>query len=373
MIRKKTIAHIVRKEFIQTFRDKRMLIPIFIAPVLQLILFGYAVTTDIKNISLAVLDFDRSPESRHLIDSISQTDYFKLDFHVSSYREIEGLIDKGKIMMALIIPEKFENRLKNMEQTTLQVIVDGTDANSATIIVSYISKIVAKFSERILSEVMERKPVGIPISQPRIWYNPALKSSVYMVPGVICLILLLTTLILTSMAVTKEREMGTLEQLIVYPIKPWELILGKTVPFIIIGFCDVVLIVLAGRIIFDLPIRGSLVFLFGVCFVFILTTLSLGLFISTISRTQQQAMMTAVFFILPAMLLSGIFSSLESMPRIIQFITLLNPLRYFVRAVRGILLKGNGISILWPQVLALCVFGVMAITLSSLRFKKHLE
>lgn len=194
-----------------------------------------------------------------------------------------------------------------------------------------------------------------------------------MVPGVICLILLITTLLLTSMAVTKEREMGTLEQLIVSPIKPWELILGKTIPFVFIGFCDVVLIISAGKLIFDVPIRGNLLFLFGVALLFVLTTLSLGLFISTISRTQQQAMMTAFFFAMPAMLLSGIFSPIENMPRIIQQITLLNPLRYFSTAVRGILLKGNDISILWPQVLALFIFGITASVFSSLRFKKYLE
>jgi ABC-2 type transport system permease protein len=175
------------------------------------------------------------------------------------------------------------------------------------------------------------------------------------------------------MAITKEREMGTLEQLIVSPIKPWELILGKTIPFIIVGLLDVVLIIIAGKLIFDLPIRGSLLFLFGVCFIFILTTLSLGLFISTISRTQQQAMMTAIFFMMPAMLLSGIISPVESMPEIIQYITVLNPLKYFAKAVRGILLKGNGFMILWPQVLALVIFGITATILSSLRFKKHLE
>jgi ABC-2 type transport system permease protein len=175
------------------------------------------------------------------------------------------------------------------------------------------------------------------------------------------------------MAITKEREMGTLEQLIVSPIKPWELVLGKTIPFIIVGLLDVVLIIIAGKLIFDLPIRGNLLFLFGVCFVFILTTLSLGLFISTISRTQQQAMMTAVFFMMPAMLLSGIFSPVESMPRIIQYLTVLNPLKYFAKTVRGILLKGNDFWILWPQVLALVGFGIAAIVLSSLRFKKHLE
>jgi len=369
----RTILHIIRKEFIQTFRDKRMLVPIFVAPLLQLIIFGFAVTTDIKNISTAVLNFDRTPESRSFISSFSQSDYFKLDFQLNSYEEIDNLIQKGKIQVAVVIPQKFENDLKKMKKTSIQVIIDGTDANTATIIMGYISKLLGQYSEKIFAENINRKSLGIPIPQPRVWYNPDLKSSVYMVPGVICLILLLTTLILTSMAITKEREMGTLEQLIVSPIKPGELILGKTIPFIIVGLFEVVLIIIAGKLIFNLPIRGSLLFLFGVCFVFILTTLSLGIFISTISRTQQQAMMTAIIFMMPAMLLSGIFSPIESMPKAIKYITVLNPLKYFVRAVRGILLKGNDFLILWPQVLALVIFGITAIILSSLRFEKHLE
>jgi len=368
----RTVRHIIRKEFIQTFRDRRMLFPIFVAPVVQLILFGYAVTTDIKHISLAVLDYDRTHESRHLVSSFSQSESFNLDFYLKSFQEIDGLLDKEKIKAAVVIPQKFEKNLKKGE-TSLQVILDGTDANSATIIMSYISQLIAKHSENILTEIRDSRGVGVVLSQPRVWYNPNLKSSVYMVPGVICLILLITTLLLTSMALTKEREMGTLEQLIVSPIKPWELIIGKTIPFVLIGLCDVVIIISAGKLIFDVPIRGSLLFLFGVALLFVLTTLSLGLFISTISRTQQQAMMTAFFLAMPAMLLSGIFSPIENMPKIIQYITLFNPLRYFSTAVRGILLKGNDITILWPQVLALFIFGITASVFSALRFRKYLE
>jgi len=224
-----------------------------------------------------------------------------------------------------------------------------------------------------MTEVLGRNVSGLLKPQERIWYNPDLKSSIYMVPGVICLILLLTTLLLTAMAITKEREVGTLETLIVSPIKPWELILGKTAPFVLIGFVDIVLILLAGRIIFGLPIRGSIPFLLGISFLFIVTTLSIGLFVSTISRTQGQAMTSVLFFMMPAMLLSGIFTPLESMPRVIQYLTLLNPLRYFGRAVRGILLKGNGPEVLWPEILALFLFGLVTLGVSSLRFRKHLE
>lgn len=367
------IPHIVRKEFIQTFRDKRMLLPIFVAPVIQLVLFGFAMTTDIKNIPMAVVDYDRSTESRRLLSSFSQSDYFHLNYHLWGYHEIEILLQKGKIKAAAIIPQNFEKDLHGGAKTSIQIILDGTDANSAAIILSYISRLVAQHSENLFVGIQGNLPAGLINPQPRIWYNPELKSSAYMVPGVICLILLLTTLILTSMAITREKEMGTIEQLLVSPIKSWELILGKTVPFVLIGLGDIILIIAAGKLIFDLPVRGSLLLLFAVALVFILTTLSLGLFISTISRTQQQAMMTAFFFVMPAMLLSGIFTPIESMPPLVQHITFLNPLRYFSHAVRGILLKGNDLAVLWPQILILFLFGLTAIILSSLRFKKYLE
>ena len=368
-----TILNILRKEFIQTFRDKRMLLPLFVAPVLQLLLFGYAVNLDINHIPFAILDYDHTQGSRTLIASFHNTEYFDIKFALSSSKEIDDLLQRRKIQAALVIPDDFAKNLKNRRKAPLQVIIDGTDANSATIIQNYISLIAAKYSESILIEALGRKPQGMVIPEPRIWYNPELRSSLYFVPGVICMILLITTLTLTSMAITREREIGTLEQLIVSPIKPWELILGKTLPFVIIGFMDVVLILAAGKLIFNVPIRGSLLYLFAMCFLFVLTTLSLGLLISTISRTQQQAFMLAFFFAMPAMLLSGIFTSIESMPKAIQVLTYLNALRYFGTAVRAILLKGNGISILWPETLALFIFGVLALTISSLRFRKYME
>jgi ABC-2 type transport system permease protein len=369
----RTVLHIVRKEFIQTFRDKRMLLPIFGAPIIQLILFGYAVTTDIKHISLAVLDYSKTIESRHFISLFTQTEYFDLNFHLDSPKEIDSLLEKGRIKAAVVIPYEFEKNLREGEKTSLQVLVDGADANTATIVQNYLFQIIAQYSQKIFLDLMPKRAFGVISPQPSIWYNPNLKSSVFMVPGIICLILLITTLVLTAMGITREREIGTLEQLIVSPIKAIELMLGKTIPFMIIGFCDIILITLAGKIVFDVPIRGNIFFLLGVSFLFILTTLSLGLLISTISRTQQQAMMTAFFFAMPAMLLSGIFSPIDSMPKIIQYLTLLNPLRHFGKVVRGILLKGNNFSDLWPQVLVLFVFGVLAMVLSSLRFRKYLE
>ena len=367
------VCHIIRKEFIQTFRDKRMLIPLFIAPVLQLILFGFAATTDVKNISIGVLDNDKSQESRSLISNFLHTEAFRLDHTIGSSGQIDDLIQRGDIKVAIVIPANFEKDLNGGQNTSIQIILDGSDANSATIVLSYIARLLSSHSEKILTEVLGQNVSGLLKSQERIWYNPDLKSSIYMVPGVICLILLITTLLLTAMAITKEREVGTLETLIVSPIKPWELIIGKTVPFALIGLVDIVLILVAGKIIFGLPIRGSIPFLLGVSLLFIVTTLSIGLFVSTISRTQGQAMTSVLFFLMPAMLLSGIFTPLESMPKVIQHLTLLNPLRYFGRAVRGILLKGNGPAVLWPEILALFLFGLLTLGVSSLRFRKYLE
>jgi ABC-2 type transport system permease protein len=367
------IRHIIRKEFIQTFRDRRMFLPLFVAPVIQLILFGFAATTDVRQVPLGVLDMDKSPESRRLVSNFLHTDTFRLRQNLGSYKEIDSLIQGGKIKAAVVIPSNFEKNLARGQETAVQILIDGSDANSATIVLGYISRLLGSHSERIVAEILGQEDPSPLALEERIWFNPDLKSSIYMVPGVLCIVLLLTTLLLTSMAITKEREMGTLESLIVSPIRSWALIIGKTTPFVVIGLIDILLIVLAGKIVFGLPIRGSLALLFGISLLFILTTLSIGLFISTVSRTQQQAITSALFFLMPAMLLSGIFTPLESMPRIIQSLTLLNPLRYFGRAVRGILLKGNGLDILWPDIVILFLFGLAALAFSSLRFKKYLE
>jgi ABC-2 type transport system permease protein len=369
----RTVLTIVRKEFLQTFRDRRMAIPLFVAPVIQLILFGFAVTTDVKNITLAVADMDHSPASRTIAAAFAESGYFDLQAPLESPDGLDDAVRDGRIQTGLVIPAHFQRDLQTGRSVPLLCVLDGTAPNTATIIQSYVSLILAKFSQDIAARVLFQTASGIVLPEPRVWYNPELKSSVYMVPGVICLVLLIVTLIMTAMAITREREMGTLEMIIVSPIRPVELILGKTIPFVLIGFCDIFLVVGVGRLVFHVPILGSLFFLFVCSAIFIMTALGLGLLISTVSRTQQQAMMTAFVFILPAMLLSGIFSPIESMPRPAQLLTYANPLRYFGKIVRGILLKGNGLDILWPELSALFVFGVAALVLSSLRFKKRME
>ena len=369
----RTVLTILRKEIIQTFRDKRMLIPIFVAPVLQLILFGFAVTTDVKNITLAVVDQDHSPASREVIASFQESGYFALQPPLDSSTQVDAAVRDGRIQTALVIPAHFERDLQAGRSVPLLCILDGSAPNTATIIQSYVSLILSQFSRDMAARVLFQTAAGIALPEPRVWYNPELKSSIYMVPGVICLILMIVTLMMTAMAITREREMGTLEMIIVSPIRPVELILGKTIPFVLIGFCDIFLILGVGKLVFQVPILGSLPFLFLCSTAFILNALGVGLLISTVSRTQQQAMMTAFVFILPAMLLSGIFSPIESMPRPAQILTYANPLRYFGRIVRGILLKGNGLNILWPELLTLFLSGLALLTISSLRFKKRLE
>ncbi|MBM3293417.1 MAG: ABC transporter permease [Candidatus Aminicenantes bacterium] len=367
------VRHIVRKEFLQLFRDRRMLIPLFLGPVIQLVLFGFAATIDVKNISLAVVDQDRTEDSRALVSAFTQSGYFTVRENPESPTALDVLLQTGRVRSALVFPADFSRRLGRMEAAPLQVLIDGADANSATIIQSYVLLIAAKYSAGVAGRALGGAFEPVSMIEPRVWYNPELKSSVWMVPGVISMILLLTTLILTAMAVTREREIGTYEQLIVSPIRPVELILGKTVPFVIIGFADVVLVLLAGRLVFHVPMRGSLPFLFGAAFIFLLTTLGTGLLISTISRTQSQAMMSAMFFVMPAMLLSGVFSPIKGMPRLVQYLTYLNPLGYFGKIVRAILLKGSGPDVLWPELAALAAIGLAVFTLSALRFRKRLE
>jgi len=350
-----------------------MLIPIFLGPVIQLVLFGYAATIDVKDISLAVVDQDRTEDSRTLVSAFTQSGYFTVRANPESPTALDPLLETGRVRSALVIPADFSRRLGRGETAPLQVLIDGTDANSATIIQSYVALIAAKYAASVAARALGGIFEPVSMIEPRVWYNPELKSSVWMVPGVISLILLLTTLILTAMAVTREREIGTFEQLIVSPIRPVELVLGKTVPFVIIGVIDVVIVLLAGRLVFHVPMRGNLLFLFGAAFIFLLTTLGTGLLISTISRTQSQAMMSAMFFVMPALLLSGVFSPIEGMPRLVQYLTYLNPLRYFGKIVRAILLKGSGPDVLWPELAALAAIGVTVFTLSALRFRKRLE
>jgi len=370
----KKIKYLIIKEFLQIRRDKKLLPPIFLAPIIQLILLGYAVTFDVKNISLSVYDMDNSYNSRKLISEFTSSGYFILESKTVDYDELERVIQGNKASMGLVIPEDFEKNIKGGTTAPLQLIVDGSDANTSNIGMAYAKSVVALFTRDLLA----RKRLSLKTTKInpvfRSWYNPELKSKYFFVPGVLCMLLMLVTMILTAMVIVKEREIGTMEQLIVTPIKPVQLIAGKLIPFIIIGFIDINLVLFVSYFFFSIPIKGSILLLYFLSGVFIVTTLGLGLFISTISKTQQQAMMTAAFFfMMPFLYLSGFVFPIENMPELLQYVTYLIPLRYFITIIRGIFLKGNGLNVLWDELVILLAFGIGIFTLSVLRFNKKLE
>ncbi|MBI5632948.1 MAG: ABC transporter permease [Nitrospirae bacterium] len=368
----KRIRHVVIKEFIQLFRDRRMKAIIFVIPVMQLIVFGYAVTTDVKDISTAVYDLDRSSESRELFRRLEASGYFRIGYHVSSPFEIQGLMDRGEITVAVQINHGFSSDLKRGNQAAVQVLLDGTDSNTATVAMDYANRIITKYAKDLGTGRIAVSPFGVELRE-RAWYNPELRSKNYNVPGVIAFVIMLTCLLLTSMAVVREREIGTMEQLMVTPIRPVEFILGKTIPFALIGFFEMLLVTAIALLKFDIPMKGSFLLLFASTAIYLLSVLGMGLFISTIARTQQQALMATFLFYVPAVLLSGFMFPIENMPEVIQYGTYLNPLRYFLVIIRGIFLKNSGLAVLWPQILSLFMLGILVITVSSMRFRKRMR
>ncbi len=371
------IAEIIKKEFYQIRQDKRMLGVSILAPVLQVLLLGYAATTDIKNSTMVVCDLDRTAESRNFTREFTNSEYFTERYRVDIPVDADEYLETGKASIILVIPAQFGNALLSHRTAQIQVILDGTDANTATVLLAYATQIVAAFSNKVVlqSRVVGRgATIGAIEPEPRIWFNPDLKSSYYMVPGVVALVLMIITMTLTSLGIVKEKEIGTLEQLLVTPIQPYQLIIGKLIPFSIIGFVDVLFVLAIARFWFQVPMVGSLPLLFGLSGLFILTTLGLGLFISTIAKSQQQAMMIAqFFFFMPFIFLSGFAFPVSNMPGVIRMITYIIPLRYFLEIVRGIFLRGSGLAELWPQALMLFLFGVAVLTLSVLRFEKKLS
>lgn len=372
------IKHMLIKEFIQILRDPKLKIVIFVIPTLQVLAFGYAVNLDVKNISTAVYDLDHTQASRELIARFMESGYFEIKEYVNNESRGRDLIDQGKAQVMLRLDKGFEQDLLAGKSAHAQIIVDGTDSNTASVALNYSTKIASQFSQQILIARTSRL-TGSPLEagqidmQTRAWFNDNLESRNFYVPGVIAVIIMIVTLILTSAAVVREKEIGTIEQIMVTPITPVEFILGKTVPFALIGFIDVIVIALVGVLWFKVPIRGNLLILLVATGLYLLTTLGVGLFISTISSTQQQAMMSTFFFNFPSMLLSGFVFPVASMPVVIQWFTYLNPLRYYIVVIRGIFLKGVGINILWPYMAALAVIGIIVMTMASLRFHKTLS
>lgn len=373
------IIHFIKKEFLQFKRDPKMFGIILVAPVIQLIFLGYAANLDIDHIKMIVLDNDKTTTSRQFIERFTSSKYFNLVEYADNYQNITQSLDNGKSIVAIVIPNDFEKKINRKENVKVQAIFDGSDGNTASISAGYIQFIIMRYSQNIITDFMQRsgrliKPAGNLTAETRIWYNPTLKTRNYMVPGIVGLLLSIITLLLTSLAVVKEKEIGTMEQLVVTPLKSYQLIIGKLVPFIILGFISVIIVLTAMRFIFDIPVKGSISFLFFSSFLYILSTLGLGLFVSTISKTQQQAMMIAIFAVMmPMVFLSGFAFPVENMPKIIQVISYAIPLKYFNTIIRGIILKGLGFADLWIEAMVLFVMGLVILFLSSLRFHKNMD
>jgi ABC-2 type transport system permease protein len=373
----KTLRHMLTKEFIQIRRDKRMRPIILIAPILMTIILGYAATVDVVNVGLVVCDLDKSPESRELVERFTNTGTFTVVAAVDDPAGIDEYFDDARAIVAVVMPRGFGRSLAGGTPTSLQLLADGADANTANISLNHARQITLGFSQNLLVEQLMRKGGALHVPQieaeTRIWYNPDLRSANYMVPAVVAMILMLITTTFTSVAIVKEREMGTMEQLIVTPMTRSQLMLGKLLPYVMIGFFEAVVVLTVAVLWFGIALKGSIVLLFALSALFILTTLGLGLFVSTISHTQQQAMMTAQFFVFfPMLFLSGFTFPIENMPGAIQVVTYIIPLRYFLEIIRGVVLKGVGIETLWPQALALLAIGVTVLGLAVSRFQKRL-
>jgi len=365
------------KEFIQALRDPRMRAILFVMPVVQLIVFGYAVTTDVQRVPTAVYDLDRSVASRDLVSRFAGSKYFDVVEYLTTESEARQALDHGQVSVVLRLNAGFENDLRAGRTAQLQVLLDGSDSNTAAIVAGYAARIAAQYSENLLVARLERLRRSAATSpgvtlETRAWFNENLESIYFYVPGVVAILVTLITLLLTSMAVVREKEIGTMEQILVMPITPLEFILGKTIPFALISFADVILVTSIGVLWFGVPVRGNPPLLLFSTALYLMTTLGVGLVISTFSNTQQQAMMGTFFFYMPAMLLSGFMFPIANMPTAVQWLTYLNPMRYFLVIIRGIFLKGVGVSVLWPQMLALLIIGVITLGLASRRFRKTL-
>ena len=369
------VLHLIRKELIELKRDPRLLGVVVVAPLLQLVVLGYAATTDVRDVPVVVMDADRSVQSRDLISRFEGSANFTIAGLIGSTDEIGPWLEGGDAWMALSIPPGYGRMIARGESVTIQVVADGTDSNSTNVALGYARVLVGAYAQELAAARRGGAPAQRLVNaEVRVWFNPELESRVFMIPGIVALLLLVVTSNLSAMAIVREKEVGTLEQLSVTPLARWELIAGKLLPYALVGMLDVVLVLVAAIYWFEVPMRGSIPLLFGMTAVYLMTTLGLGLFVSTVSNTQQQAMMTTVFFFLtPMIYLSGFIFPIENMPGWIQPWTYLIPLRYFLVILRGIFLKGVGLEVLWPQALALLAWGVVILTLATLRSSKRLE
>jgi drug efflux transport system permease protein len=370
------VRYLVWKELLELKDDPRLFVIVILAPILQLLMLGYAATTDVREVPILMVDADRSTASRDLIARFSASPYFSVVGLAGSADSVDGYFETGRAWMALNIPAGFGESIGRGRPQTIQVLADGSDANSTGLGMSYAASLLAGYAQELTAA---RLPPGAPRltgagidARVRVWFNPRLESRHFMLPGVLALLLLAVTTILAAMGIVRERERGTLEQLNVTPLRRWEIILGKLLPYAIVGMIDVCLVIGVTVFWFEVPLRGSVLLLFAMAAVYLLSTLGLGLFISTISASEQQAEMTAAFFFLiPMVFLSGFVFPIENMPEIIQRLTYLVPLRYFLIILRSIFLKGVGLETFWPEALALLAWGLTMLTLAVLRSTKR--
>jgi len=370
------LVSLLRKELIQIIRDPRTLMLIAVMPIVQLFLLGYAATTDVKNISLAVWDQSQSPQSRDLLDAFRSANYYSINYMVGSQQDYTTLIENGKVRAALVIPPDYALRLSEGDAQVLMVL-DGSDSTVAGTALNTAQLIGQAFATKILQQQAAlggRSALNPPLEvRTQVWYNPDLISAYFMIPGVIGMILSFITAILTATAVVRERERGTIEQLIVTPIHSWELIVGKLLPYVLLGLFDVAEILVIGHLWFKVPIRGDLILIFVLSGLFVISSLGIGLLASTIANTQQEAMLTVIMTMLPSIFLSGFFFPIDAMPKFLQIVSLAIPLRYYLVIIRTLLLKGVGVSALQNEIAALIIFAVVIMGAASMRFHKRLD
>jgi ABC-2 type transport system permease protein len=372
------LTALIRKEFIQILRDPRTLALVLVMPIMQLLLLGYAATNDVRNVPLVVYDQDRGPAARELLDAYRAADYFLIAFDVDSEDALRQSIDNGQARVGLIIPADYTQQIKSNGSASVMFILDGSDPTVAATALSAAQLIGQQHATQILADRLERRAQTASLQPPvvvhtQVWYNPDMISAYYMIPGVIGMILFALTSILTATAVVRERERGTIEQLIVTPIRPWELVVGKLLPYVILAFLNVLEVLAIGHWWFGVPVRGNLALILGLSGLFLVSSLGIGLFASTIANTQQEAMLVVWMTLLPALFLSGFFFPLEAMPKLMQWISLFLPLRYYLVIIRSLLLKDIDVIALRNNIIALTVFGIALMTIASLRIRKRLD
>lgn len=374
----KALIRVIVKEFQQLRRDKRMIPAMIVGPMVQLLTLGFAANNDVTDIPMLLLDDDHGVASRALVDRFTSSGYFRLVGSVSAPSQIEPELVRGRARVALVIPPGFGRDVAAGRAPRVQLIVDGSDSTSAVVGLGYAGRIVTAAGagylvERLRAEGLPEAQGGVQLAS-RVWYNPDLRSRWFYVPAILAMVLMLVTMILPSMAVVREKEMGTLEQIIVSPIRPWQLVLGKLFPFACVGFLDTLLVSAVAVGLFRVPLRGSLVLLVLLTVPFLMCTLGLGLLVSTLVRTQQQAMTSAVYLVMvPMIYLSGLIFPVENMPPLIQKVTVVIPLKYYAHIIRGVFLKGAGLGVLWPDAAALLAIGATVLLAASLRFRKSLD